>query len=161
MALGLDYGLTHSCYDPLPPGRAVRPMRQLCAARAGFRGSGREEIRWWPMSSERLYYTDAYLVEFDAVVREVSPQGDRWKVVARSHGVLPDVRRPALRYRHARRGQRPRRLRSGRRHHRPPGRSRAREELPRARPRRLEPPLRSHAAAHGAAPAVCGVRARG
>ena len=33
------------------------------------------------MSSERLYYTDPYLVEFDAVVREVSPQNDRWKVV--------------------------------------------------------------------------------
>lgn len=33
------------------------------------------------MSSERLYYTDAYLVEFDAVVREVRPQSDRWKVV--------------------------------------------------------------------------------
>jgi alanyl-tRNA synthetase len=32
------------------------------------------------MSSERLYYTDAYLVEFDAVVREVVPQSDRWKV---------------------------------------------------------------------------------
>ncbi len=33
------------------------------------------------MSSERLYYTDAYLVEFDAVVREVVPQNDRWKVI--------------------------------------------------------------------------------
>jgi alanyl-tRNA synthetase len=32
------------------------------------------------MSSERLYYTDAYLIEFDAVVREVVPQSDRWKV---------------------------------------------------------------------------------
>src|SRR5688500_14517491 len=32
------------------------------------------------MSSERLYYTDAYLIEFDAVVRDVSKQGDRWKV---------------------------------------------------------------------------------
>jgi alanyl-tRNA synthetase len=32
------------------------------------------------MSSERLYYTDAYLVEFDAVVREVVQQNDRWKV---------------------------------------------------------------------------------
>lgn len=30
------------------------------------------------MSSDRLYYTDASLVEFDAVVREVIPQGDRW-----------------------------------------------------------------------------------
>ena len=26
------------------------------------------------MSSERLYYTDAYLVEFDAVVRDVRPR---------------------------------------------------------------------------------------
>lgn len=33
------------------------------------------------MSSERLYYTDPYLVEFDAVVRDVRQQGDRWKVV--------------------------------------------------------------------------------
>lgn len=33
------------------------------------------------MSSERLYYTDAYLVEFDAVVRDVRPQRDRWKIV--------------------------------------------------------------------------------
>jgi len=33
------------------------------------------------MSSERLYYTDAYLVEFDAVVREVERTGDRWKVI--------------------------------------------------------------------------------
>jgi alanyl-tRNA synthetase len=33
------------------------------------------------MSSERLYYTDAYLVEFDAVVREATPQNDRWKIV--------------------------------------------------------------------------------
>jgi alanyl-tRNA synthetase len=32
------------------------------------------------MSSERLYYTDPYLVEFDAVVREVREQNDRWKV---------------------------------------------------------------------------------
>ena len=33
------------------------------------------------MSSERLYYTDAYLVEFDAVVRDVVQDGSRWKVV--------------------------------------------------------------------------------
>ena len=33
------------------------------------------------MSSERLYYTDAYLMEFDAVVREIQPEADRWKVV--------------------------------------------------------------------------------
>ena len=33
------------------------------------------------MSSERLYYTDPYLVEFDAVVREAQRQENRWKVV--------------------------------------------------------------------------------
>lgn len=33
------------------------------------------------MSSERLYYTDAYLTEFDAVVRDVVAQKDRWKVI--------------------------------------------------------------------------------
>ena len=33
------------------------------------------------MSSERLYYTDAYLIEFDAVVREARRQNDRWKIV--------------------------------------------------------------------------------
>ena len=32
------------------------------------------------MSSERLYYTDPYLMEFDAVVRDVVRDGDRWRV---------------------------------------------------------------------------------
>jgi len=32
------------------------------------------------MSSERLYYADAYLVEFDAVVRDVLKQDERWKI---------------------------------------------------------------------------------
>jgi alanyl-tRNA synthetase len=33
------------------------------------------------MSSDRLYYTDAYLIEFDAVVRETQRHENRWKVV--------------------------------------------------------------------------------
>ena len=36
LSLGLDYGLTHSCYDPLPGWRSVRPLRQLPAARRRF-----------------------------------------------------------------------------------------------------------------------------
>jgi alanyl-tRNA synthetase len=32
------------------------------------------------MSSERLYYTDTYLVEFDAVVRDIEPRDGRWHV---------------------------------------------------------------------------------
>jgi alanyl-tRNA synthetase len=32
------------------------------------------------MSSERLYYTDAYLIEFDAVVRDAVKRDDRWNV---------------------------------------------------------------------------------
>ena len=34
--LGLDYGLTHSCYDPRPDGRPCGTLRQLHAARCGF-----------------------------------------------------------------------------------------------------------------------------
>ena len=30
------------------------------------------------MSSDRLYYTDSYLIEFDAAVRDIVKQGDRW-----------------------------------------------------------------------------------
>jgi alanyl-tRNA synthetase len=30
------------------------------------------------MSSDRLYYTDSYLIEFDAVVRDIVKQADRW-----------------------------------------------------------------------------------
>src|SRR5262245_48595349 len=33
------------------------------------------------MSSERLYYTDSYLSDFHAVVREATRQNDRWKIV--------------------------------------------------------------------------------
>ena len=36
VALGLDYGLTHSCYDPSPRGQSVRTLRQLRAARQGI-----------------------------------------------------------------------------------------------------------------------------
>ena len=33
------------------------------------------------MNEERLYYTDSYLVEFDAVIREVTRKEDQWEVV--------------------------------------------------------------------------------
>jgi len=40
MALGLDYGLTHSCYDPAPDGRPCGRC-DSCALRAkGFREAG-------------------------------------------------------------------------------------------------------------------------
>src|SRR5207244_3486237 len=32
------------------------------------------------MKDERLYYTDSYLVEFDAVVRDIVAKDDRWHV---------------------------------------------------------------------------------
>ena len=44
LALGLDYGLTHSCYDPEAGRRAVRPLRQLQAARTGIRRGGSRRI---------------------------------------------------------------------------------------------------------------------
>jgi alanyl-tRNA synthetase len=33
------------------------------------------------MTEDRLYYADSYLIEFDAVVRDVVPKADRWEVV--------------------------------------------------------------------------------
>ena len=46
-----------------------------CFARAGFEEAGVRDPLRRRMSSERLYYTDAYLIEFDAVVRDVGPGG--------------------------------------------------------------------------------------
>ena len=34
--LGLDAGLSHSCYDPAPDGGALRAVRRLPAARQGL-----------------------------------------------------------------------------------------------------------------------------
>src|SRR5260221_4321494 len=33
------------------------------------------------MTEDRLYYTDAYLIEFDAVVRDVARKDDQWEIV--------------------------------------------------------------------------------
>ena len=44
MSLGLDYGLTHSCYDPLPDGRPCRRCDSCRLARSRLRGS-----RAWPI----------------------------------------------------------------------------------------------------------------
>ena len=112
------------------------------------------------MSSERLYYTDSYLVEFDAVVREAEPQNDRWKIVLDRTAFYPTSGGQPFDIGHPWRGEGRRRVRPGGRHDRPSCRPRARDELARARPCRLGPALRSHAAAHRAASAVGGIRAR-
>ena len=39
VALGMDYGLTHSCYDPTPTAR-LRRLRRLPAAEEGFEQAG-------------------------------------------------------------------------------------------------------------------------
>ena len=43
VALGVDYGLTHSCYDPDAAGTELRPLRRLSAAPQGVcrGGTGR------------------------------------------------------------------------------------------------------------------------
>jgi len=43
MALGVDYGLTHSCYDPLPDGRACGRCDSCYLRRRGFREAGFED----------------------------------------------------------------------------------------------------------------------
>jgi 7-cyano-7-deazaguanine synthase len=40
LSLGLDYGLTHSCYDPLPDGRPCRRCDSCRLREAGFRAIG-------------------------------------------------------------------------------------------------------------------------
>ena len=40
MALGLDYGLTHSCYDPLPDGRPCRHCDSCVIRASGFDAVG-------------------------------------------------------------------------------------------------------------------------
>jgi 7-cyano-7-deazaguanine synthase len=40
MSLGLDYGLTHSCYDPLPDGRPCRHCDSCRLRAAGFADAG-------------------------------------------------------------------------------------------------------------------------
>ena len=39
-SLGLDYGLTHSCYDPLPDGAPCRRCDSCRLREAGFQGAG-------------------------------------------------------------------------------------------------------------------------
>jgi 7-cyano-7-deazaguanine synthase len=40
LSLGLDYGLTHSCYDPLPDGRPCRHCDSCRLREAGFAAAG-------------------------------------------------------------------------------------------------------------------------
>ena len=53
VALGVDYGLTHSCYDPTPDGAACGACDAVSCG-AGFRGSGRsrsDDLRVSPISA--------------------------------------------------------------------------------------------------------------
>jgi 7-cyano-7-deazaguanine synthase len=43
MALGVDYSLTHSCYDPLPSGAACGACDSCALRRKGFREAGVED----------------------------------------------------------------------------------------------------------------------
>ena len=40
MRLGVDYGLTHSCYDPAPEGRACGRCDSCLLRRRGFEEAG-------------------------------------------------------------------------------------------------------------------------
>ena len=83
LALGVDYGLTHSCYDPGAGRTPVRPLRQLRAARPGLQRGGhcRSRGEAEPRVTERLYYTDPYLREFDAAIVERTAHDGRPAVV--------------------------------------------------------------------------------
>ena len=115
LALGVDYGLTLSCYDPVARRRAVRPLRQLPAcARGDSRRRGAEAIadcgpaRLSAFRSadrhsmtERLYYTiPIFASSTRPLVDTVSHDGQTALVLDRT-AFYPDLRRPAVRRGHA------------------------------------------------------------
>ena len=59
LALGVDYGLTLSCYDPGAGRTAVRPLRQLPVTSTGFlrsrrRRSGARVTRIWKLGNVEM-----------------------------------------------------------------------------------------------------------
>ena len=93
---------------------AMRALRQLPAACEGIPRS-RPDRSGAALVTERLYYTDPYLTEFDALVIDVTRRRRPHRCRARSHRVLPDIRRSAVRYRNDWRRPRGRRRRWRRR----------------------------------------------
>ncbi len=47
MALGVDYSLTHSCYDPAPSGAACRACDACLLRRRGFKAAGVPDPTWY------------------------------------------------------------------------------------------------------------------
>jgi 7-cyano-7-deazaguanine synthase len=47
MELGVDYGITHSCYDPLPDGRACGRCDSCLLRRKGFSEAGFQDPAWY------------------------------------------------------------------------------------------------------------------
>ena len=116
LTLGLDYGLTHSCYDPRPDGRPCGRC-DSCRLRAkGFSEAGivaglRVAVRGPRDRASLLHRPVSDRVRRPASSTSATLDG-RHGGRPRSHRVLPDVRRPAVRHRHARRRPRRRRRRS-------------------------------------------------
>jgi 7-cyano-7-deazaguanine synthase len=46
MALGVDFALTHSCYDPAPDGRACGACDSCVLRRRGFEAAGIADPAW-------------------------------------------------------------------------------------------------------------------
>ena len=104
LALGLDYGLTHSCYDPVAGRRAVRPLRQLRAAREGIcrsrrprsgAGRARSPTRRADDRNASITTTRHPRSSTPPCVR-ADPRGERTRGVARSHRFYPTIRRAAV-----------------------------------------------------------------
>jgi 7-cyano-7-deazaguanine synthase len=53
IALGIDYGMTHSCYDPFPAGLACGRCDSCRIRRKGFREAGMDDPVAYPAASSR------------------------------------------------------------------------------------------------------------
>ena len=164
LELGLDYGLTHSCYDPRPDGTPCGRC-DSCRLRAkGFAEAGVDRSRSrCTLVTERLYYTDPYLHGVRRARRRRAATStaapavvlDRTAFYPTSGGQPFDTGTlgGAARRRRRRCETTARSCTSSKGEVRP-----RRDRV--ARARRLGAALRSHAAAHRAARAVGGVRSR-
>ena len=96
LALGLDYGVTHSCYDPAPSG-APCGRCDSCRLRAkGFAEAGvADPVHRGTFVTERLYYHDAYAREFDARL-SASTQCRSVRAISQSFSIGPLSIRPPV-----------------------------------------------------------------
>jgi hypothetical protein len=95
LGLSVSYGIIHSLGGENRLSRRCAWRRAVSFFGAGVGSSASRRQPEDHSMTERLYYTDPLLREFDARVLSCGPAGDHFEAVLDRTGVLSDVRRPA------------------------------------------------------------------